>query len=136
MFEFCADPRSLEGLSWLACYTTTPKHMQFYWSFVVVLAMLALTAPMALIFGLMGATASRSASFILRWPARVYLAMVRGVPDIVFFLFVPIALDQALEYVRHKVLCPEVLEPIRQGNDFIVCQAAKLPLNSAPPMDT
>jgi polar amino acid transport system permease protein len=30
------------------------------------------------------------------------------------------------------VKCPDWTEPIRQGNDFIVCDAAKLPLSSAP----
>jgi polar amino acid transport system permease protein len=34
--------------------------------------------------------------------------------------------------MRHKVLCPDWDQPIRQGNDFVVCQAAKLPLGSAP----
>jgi polar amino acid transport system permease protein len=57
--------------------------------------------------------------------------MVRGVPDIVFFLFVPIALDQAIEYLRHQALCPEVTAPIWQGNDFVVCAAAKAPLSTA-----
>ena len=52
---------------------------------------------------------------------------MRGVPDIAFFLFFVIALDQAFEWIRHKVKCPDWDEPIRQGNDFIVCQAAKLP---------
>ena len=29
-------------------------------------------------------------------------------------------------------MCPEWSEPIRQGNDFVVCTIAKLPLNSSP----
>ena len=58
--------------------------------------------------------------------------MVRGVPDIIFFLFVPIALDQGFEWVRHQVLCDSDA-PVRQGNDFVVCAAAKLPLNDAAP---
>ena len=57
--------------------------------------------------------------------------MVRGIPDIVFFLFVPIALDQGIEYVRHKTLCPEVEGSVWQGNDFVVCDAAKAPLTAA-----
>ena len=61
-----------------------------------------------------------------------YIAMVRGVPDIVFFLFFVIALDQGFEYLRHKVKCPDWTDPIRQGSDFIVCDAAKLPLSTAP----
>jgi polar amino acid transport system permease protein len=54
------------------------------------------------------------------------------VPDIAFFLFFVIALDQGFEWVRHQVLCPDWSEPIRQGNDFIVCQRAKLPLSTSP----
>ena len=34
--------------------------------------------------------------------------------------------------MRHKALSPFWTEPIRQGNDFVVCAAAKLPLSTAP----
>ena len=56
--------------------------------------------------------------------------MVRGIPDIAFFLFVPIALDQAFEFLRHKAFCDST-DPVWQGDDFIVCSSAKMPLNSA-----
>ena len=131
MFEYCADPKSLEGLVWLSCYVTTPKHMSFYGSFLVVMCLLSLAAPLAMLFGFIGAIASRSSQGLIRFLGKGYLAMIRGIPDIVFFLFIPIALDQAFEYLRHKILCPEVIEPIRQGNDFVVCTAAKLPLSAA-----
>ena len=133
MFDLlaCEAPKTLDGLAWFACYLTTGKHMAFYSSFLTVIILLAITAPLAMIFGFGGALASRSAIVPLRWFGKGYIAMVRGVPDIVFFLFMPIALDQAFEYTRHKILCPEVLEPVRQGNDFIVCKIAKLPLGSA-----
>ena len=132
MFASCADPASLEGLSWLACYLTTGKHMMFYGSFVTVLILLAVTAPIALLFGFGGAIATRSQNLGLRMFGRAYTGMVRGVPDIVFFLFVPVALDQAFEYILHKVKCPDWDQPIRQGTDFLVCSAAKLPLSSSP----
>ncbi|SLN17037.1 Histidine transport system permease protein HisQ [Pseudoruegeria aquimaris] len=132
MFSYCTDPSTLEGLTWLSCYLTTGKHLSFYASFVTVLVLLAITAPTALLFGFGGATAARSRIAPLRWFGKGYTAIVRGVPDIAFFLFFVIALDQAFEYLRHKVKCPDWEEPIRQGNDFIVCQAAKLPLSTAP----
>ena len=94
--------------------------------------LLAVTAPLALAFGFAGATASRSRIAPLRWLGQAYTAIVRGVPDIAFFLFFVIALDQAFEWVRHRINCPDWTEPIRQGNDFIVCPAAKLPLSNAP----
>lgn len=106
--------------------------MGLYWSFLTVLALLAITAPAALIFGFGGATAARSQFAPLRWLGQGYIAVVRGVPDIAFFLFFVIALDQAFEWVRHQVKCPDWSEPVRQGNDFVVCQAAKLPLGNAP----
>ncbi|GFE65916.1 ABC transporter permease [Litoreibacter roseus] len=106
--------------------------MAFYWSFGTVLILLAITAPAALIFGFGGAVAARSSVLPLRWFGRSYIAIVRGVPDIAFFLFFVIALDQGFEWIRHQVLCPDWDQPIRQGNDFVVCQAAKLPLGSAP----
>jgi len=99
---------------------------------VVVLVLLAITAPAALIFGFGGAMAARSHILPLRWFGRAYIAIVRGVPDIAFFLFFVIALDQAFEWLRHKVKCPDWEAPIRQGNDFIVCAEAKLPLSTAP----
>ena len=131
MLEQCADPGSLQGLSWLVCYLTSGKHILFYMSFGTVLMLLAITAPIALIFGFAGALASRARFAPLRWFGRIYASMVRGVPDIIFFLFVPIALDQGFEWLRAKVYCdPSV--PIRQGNEFLVCAQAKLPLSSAP----
>ncbi len=96
------------------------------------LILLAVTAPSALAFGLGGAMAARSRIAPLRWLGKGYIAVVRGVPDIAFFLFFVIALDQAFEWIRHQVKCPEWDEPIRQGTDFIVCQSAKLPLGNAP----
>lgn len=57
--------------------------------------------------------------------------MVRGVPDIAFFLFFTIALDQALEWIRHRVKCPDWPGAVRQDNDFLVCPAAKLPLGNS-----
>ncbi|MBU2868517.1 ABC transporter permease [Pacificibacter marinus] len=132
MFASCTDPSTLDGLNWLACYLTTGKHVLFYKSFIVVLTLLAVTAPIALGVGFLGAMAARSKVAPLRWFGTLYTSMVRGVPDIVFFLFVPLAMDQGFEWTRHKILCPDWSEPIRQGNDFLVCSAAKLPLGSAP----
>ena len=116
----------------MVCYLTTGKHMSIYWSVLTVLLLLAITAPVALAFGFAGASAARSGTAPLRWFGKAYISIVRGVPDIAFFLFFVIALDQGIEYLRHKVMCRDWSEPIRQGNDFVVCQAAKMPLGDAP----
>lgn len=132
MFEYCANPEALNGAVWLSCYLTTGKHLSFYASFGTVLLLLAITAPIALGFGFGGAAMARSHFFPLRWSGKMYISIVRGVPDIAFFMFFVIALDQGLEYLRHQAYCPDWSEPIRQGNDFLVCSSAKLPLNTSP----
>jgi len=106
--------------------------MSIYYAVGTVLLLLAITAPVALAFGFGGASAARSHLPPLRWIGKTYIAVVRGIPDIAFFLFFVIALDQAFEYIRHRVKCPDWDEPVRQGNDFVVCTAAKLPLGNAP----
>ncbi len=131
MFSFCTDPSTLESFQWVACYLTTGKHLNLYYAFGTVLLLLAITAPIALGFGFMGATAARSSIAPLRWFGKGYTSIVRGVPDIAFFLFFVIALDQAFEYIRLRWKCPDWTDPIRQGNDFLVCADAKLPLSNA-----
>jgi polar amino acid transport system permease protein len=132
MFASCVDPKSLEGLTWFACYLTSGKHLNLYWAFGTVLLLLAVTAPIAMAFGFLGAMAARSQVFVLRVIGKGYTGMVRGVPDIVFFLFFVIALDQGIEYLNHLVRCPDWAEPVRQGLEFRVCPEAKVPLGSAP----
>ncbi|MEZ5752982.1 MAG: ABC transporter permease subunit [Paracoccaceae bacterium] len=132
MFSFCTDPATLPDWQWMACYLTTASHFALYRSVLVVLLLLAMAAPLALGMGFLGALAVRSANPVLRLVGKVYVSMVRGVPDIIFFLFVPLAIDQGVEYLRHRVLCPEWDQPVRQGNDFIVCAEAKMPLASDP----
>ncbi len=127
MFSFCTDPDALATLPWLACYLTTGVHMNFYASFGTVLLLLAVTAPLALAFGFAGAAASRSRVLPLSLLGRGYTAIVRGVPDIAFFLFFVIALDQGIEYLVHLARCPGWDEPIRQGANFLVCPEAKVP---------
>jgi polar amino acid transport system permease protein len=127
MFSFCADPKAIEGFQWLICYLTSAKHIDFYWSFVTVLTLVAITAPAALAFGFGGATAARSHFLPARLFGKTYIAMVRGVPDIVFFLFFVIALDQGIEYAKSLVACADHTWPW-QGLEFRVCQEAKVPL--------
>ncbi len=132
MFSFCTDPATLPDWQWFACYLTSGTHLAFYWSFGVVLLLIALAAPSALLFGFGGALAARSHVAPVRVLGKTYIAMVRGVPDIIFFLFVPIAIDQGLEYLMHHIRCPDWTQPVRRGAEFAVCAQAKVPLSNAP----
>lgn len=131
MFAFCADPATLPQWQWFACYLTSGTHLAFYWSFVVVIILLVLAAPASLLLGFVGAMALRARAAPLRLLGQGYTAMVRGVPDVVFFLFVPIAMDQGIEYLMHHVRCPDWEGPVRRGSDFVVCAEAKVPAASA-----
>ena len=131
MFDYCTDPKTLEGFAWFSCYLTTPKQFSFYQSFLTVIGLLIVAVPPIMVLGFAGALAKRSAIAPVRWTGSLYTTMVRGIPDIVFFLFVPIALDQLIEFIRHKTLCPEMTGSVWVGNDFVVCDAAKAPLKSA-----
>ncbi|AWB47743.1 ABC transporter permease [Gemmobacter aquarius] len=132
MFAQCADPAALNGPIWMLCYLTSGKHMLFYYSFGTVLILLAITAPVALAFGFGGAMAARAHNRALSLFGKAYMLMVRGIPDIIFFMFFVIALDQGLETLLHHVRCPDWTGPIRTGLEFKVCPEAKIPPNSAP----
>jgi polar amino acid transport system permease protein len=134
MFEICAVPTSIEGLTWLSCYLTSGKHLDFYMSFGIVLSLLAVTAPAAMLLGFGGAMAARSQSLLLRILGKSYSGMVRGVPDIVFFLFFVISLDQGFEYVKSRFVCADLSASVYQGLEFHVCDAAKVPLATASPL--
>lgn len=131
MFDVCADPSTLTEFFWVICYLTTAKHFAFYVSFLVVLVLLAIAAPLSLLFGFIATIGTRSSNWLIQIFSKSYINMVRGIPDVVFFLFVPLALDQFFEFIRHKIICFDVVEPIWQGTDFVVCKAAKLPLSTA-----
>ncbi|MEM1273431.1 MAG: ABC transporter permease subunit [Pseudomonadota bacterium] len=132
MFAFCDDPATLETARWFACYLSNGVHMLFYQSFLTVFALLAVTAPTALAFGFAAAAARRAQIAPLRWLGALYTSMVRGIPDIAFFLFFVIVLDQGIEYVFHTIRCPDWTDPVRQGANFIVCDAARTPQGTAP----
>jgi polar amino acid transport system permease protein len=131
VFQACADPSSLDGLHWTWCYLTSGKHLDFYSSFGTVLLLLVVTAPAALLLGFAGATAARSQFILGRIIGKTYIAMVRGVPDIIFFLFFVIALDQAIEYLKFLAVCPAGSPSPWQGLEFRVCQEAKVPLGKS-----
>ena len=131
MFAACADPKSIDGLLWTVCYLTSGKHLDFYGSFLTVLALLVVTAPSALALGFGGATLARSPRLVPRIIGKTYIAMVRGIPDIIFFLFFVIALDQAIEYLKNLAVCPAGSPWPWQGLEFRVCPGAKVPLSSS-----
>ena len=93
-----------EAAFWLG-YFTNGKHLSWYASVQYTLAAALLGACFALAFGLLGATLRNSRFVLLRLVGTGYTNMVRGVPDVLFFLFFPLAFEQLVELVSAQVAC-------------------------------
>lgn len=96
-------------LFWLG-YFTNGKHLSWYASVQYTLAAALFGALVALAMGLLGASARNSRVLPLRALGALYINIVRGVPDVLFFLFFPLAFEQLVEWIRAQSVCtPESL---------------------------
>ncbi|MEO8756724.1 MAG: ABC transporter permease subunit [Devosia sp.] len=94
---------------WLG-YITNGKHLNWYFSVQYTLAAMVLGGLIALIIGLLAAAARNNGPLPLRWLAAGYINIVRGVPDVLFFLFFPLAFEQGAEWLYSLQVCtPETL---------------------------
>ena len=75
-----------EDLAFWVDYLTNGKHLQWYGSFRFTIGAALFGAVLALTFGLLGAIALRSRLAPLRAMGTFYVSIVRGVPDVLFFL--------------------------------------------------
>jgi polar amino acid transport system permease protein len=107
--EWMKDGIGDDLLFWLG-YFTNGKHLAWYASVQYTLLAAVLGAAFALLFGLAGATLKNSRWLPLRLVGSGYTNMVRGVPDVLFFLFFPLAFEQLVELIRAQAVCtPETL---------------------------
>src|SRR5947208_158979 len=91
-------------------YLSNGKHLGWYASVQYTLIAMVFGALVALIFGLVAAALRNSGPPPLRWLAAAYINIVRGVPDVLFFLFFPIAFEQGLEWLYSLQVCtPQTL---------------------------
>ncbi len=86
-------------------YITNGKHMMWYASFRFTIFAGIFGALCALTFGLLGAIMLNSNFFLFRLIGAAYANVVRGVPDVLFFLFFPLAFEQGVEYFLAKSNC-------------------------------
>ena len=107
---------------WLG-YFTNGKHLAWYTSVQFTLIAAVLGAAFALWFGLLGATLKGSSFAPLRLIGSGYTNMVRGIPDVLFFLFFPLAFEQLAELVRAQAVCSPA-ELASQGGRWPPCDAA------------
>ena len=86
-------------------YLTNGKHLAWYASVRFTLFAALFGAALAVLFGLAGAALRRSSFALFRWIGQLYTTMVRGVPDVLFFLFFPLAFEQLVEFVVAQRVC-------------------------------
>jgi polar amino acid transport system permease protein len=111
---------------WLS-YLTNGKHLAWYASVQFTVAAALGGGALAVLFGLLGATLKSSGIAVFRLLGTLYSSIVRGVPDVLFFLFVPLAFEQGVEWIVATQICsPKAIAaqtatwpPCREANWFL-----------------
>jgi polar amino acid transport system permease protein len=110
-------------------YLTNGKHLGWYASVQYTLAAMVFGALVALVLGLIAAAVRNSGPLLMQWIAAGYINVVSGVPDVLFFLFFPLAFEQAVEWIYSFQACtPETLA-LNAGR-WPPCDAANISFSS------
>ncbi len=104
-------------------YITNGKHMAWYASVRFTLIAAFASAAFAVLFGLLGAGLKQSTFGPFRWIGNIYTTMVRGIPDILFILFFPLAFEQTVEYFLARSKCGA--EVLATATQWPPCEAAQ-----------
>ncbi|MEZ5535248.1 MAG: ABC transporter permease subunit [Thiolinea sp.] len=122
-------------LAWLGedwsdtlAYLTNGKHMAWYASVRYTLIAALAGAVLAVFFGLLGAGMKQSRIPPLRWIGNIYTTMVRGIPDVLFLLFFPLAFEQGVEYVMAQLYCTP--QQLAEASGWPLCKDAQWYLSS------
>jgi polar amino acid transport system permease protein len=91
-------------LFWLG-YFTNGKHLSWYGSVQYTLAAGVLGALVALTLGVLSAAGRNSRFAVARLVGKAYTNALPGIPDVLFFLFFPLAFEQAVEWIRAQAVC-------------------------------
>lgn len=110
-------------LFWLG-YLTNGKHLAWYASVQFTLFAAVAGAAVALMMGLLGASLRNSRILPIRLLGAGYINMTRGIPDVLFFIFFPLAFQQTMELLLSRVVCSA--DEIATAVLWPPCPAAKL----------
>ncbi len=94
-----------EDIAAKLAYITNGKHLAWYASVRFTLIAAFGSAAFAVFFGLIGAALKQASFFPFRWIGNFYTTIVRGVPDLLFILFFPLAFEQTVEYFAARIKC-------------------------------
>jgi polar amino acid transport system permease protein len=106
-------------------YLTNGKHLGWYASVQYTLAAMVFGALVALVLGLIAAAVRNSGPLPLQWLAAGYINIVRGVPDVLFFLVFPLAFEQGLEWLLSFQVCTPQTLALNTGQ-WPPCDAANI----------
>ena len=96
-------------------YLTNGKHLAWYASVRFTIIAAVAGAAVAVFCGLIGAALKQSGFLPFRVVGNIYTTIVRGIPDVLFILFFPLAFEQTVEYFFARANCtPEQLNNITQ----------------------
>lgn len=122
MVNWVARVAGEDWAHWLS-YLTNGKHLAWYASVRYTLLAAFLGASLAVLFGLLGAAARLSLFAPIRWIGHLYTTMVRGIPDVLFFLFFPLAFEQLVEFLLSRRHCSA--SEIATATQWPPCDAAQ-----------
>jgi polar amino acid transport system permease protein len=113
-----------ETFEFWVSYLTNGRHLNWYASFQYTVIAALLGGAFALLFGIGGAALRNSSLPPLKLLGTIYINMVRGVPDVLFFIFFPLAFEQLVELVIAQSACPAgggagVWPPCPEANWFL-----------------
>ena len=104
-------------------YISNGKHLAWYASVRFTLITAVAGAGCAVLFGLLGAAMKRSSFLPFKLAGDFYTTIVRGVPDVLFIIFFPLAFEQAVEFLMSRVKCSP--EAIAAATQWPPCDAAQ-----------
>ncbi len=113
-----------ETFEFWVSYLTNGRHLNWYGSFQYTVIAALLGGAFALVFGIGGAAMRNSSLPPLKLLGTIYINMVRGVPDVLFFIFFPLAFEQLVELIIAQSVCPPgegtgMWPPCPQANWFL-----------------
>jgi polar amino acid transport system permease protein len=114
----------IESFEFWASYLTNGRHLNWYASFQYTVIAALLGGAFALVFGIGGAALRNSGLPPLKLAGTIYINMVRGIPDVLFFIFFPLAFEQLVELIIAQGVCPPsegtgMWPPCPQANWFL-----------------
>ncbi|HWA18829.1 MAG TPA: ABC transporter permease subunit [Devosia sp.] len=118
-----------DGAFWIG-YLSNGKHLAWYASIQYTLLAALIGGATALVLGLITAALRNGGPLPARLIASGYMNIMRGVPDVLFFLFFPIAVEQGVEWLAASQLCTADSLAANAGQ-WPPCAAANWHLTSA-----